>query len=69
MEYGVYKEENKEGFIGETKTLDLEKINAETVEEASDIEEMINDIEGVEESPLEEVTNNEELATEEVIEG
>ena len=64
MEYGVYKEENKEGYIGETKPLDLEKINAETVE-TSDIEE----IKGVEEAPLEEVTNNEELATEEVIEG
>lgn len=68
MEYGIHKEETKEGFIGETKTLDVEKINAETDEVAS-IEEVLEEIEGVEEAPLEEVTTGEELATEEIIEG
>lgn len=68
MEYGIHKEETKEGYIGETKPLDLEKINAET-EEVASIEEVLEEIEGVEEAPLEEVTAGEELATEEIIEG
>lgn len=68
MEYGIHKEETKEGFIGESKALDIEKINAETEGEAS-IENVIEEIEGVEEAPLEEVTAGEELAPEEIIEG
>lgn len=68
MEYGIHKEETKEGFIGETKALDIENINVETDEVAS-IEEVLEEIEGVEEAPLEEVTRGEELATEEIIEG
>ena len=55
MEYGIHKEETIEGFIGESKTLDIENV--------------IEEIEGVEEAPLEEVTAGEELAPEEIIEG
>lgn len=58
MEYGIHKEEIKEGFIGESKTLDIEKINAET-------EEVIT---GVETVPVEEIVAVEDTP-EEIIEG